>query len=281
MDDQSYLQEMAQTCGIELTDQECQQLLKHLDLVLEKNKVINLTSIRNRNDGIVLHILDSLLLLPYIRQYEYGDPIGHLDTKVGATVARDIIERSADALPDRSQASYPHSLRYLDMGTGAGFPGIPLAICSNASAVLVDSVGKKVTCCNEFIHALDLIDRVAAVHDRLEMLAIRERGMFDLAIARALAPLDVLIEYSTPLVRMNGYLLFTKAHLDEEELQNANKASQICGIARVSRETIELPDGYGHREILLYQKMKASKLALPRKNGEARNKPLVSLYRSH
>lgn len=281
MGDQSYLQEMARTCGIELTAKECQQLLKHLDLVLEKNKVINLTSIRDRNDGIVLHILDSLLLLPYIRQYEHGGHIGSLGTKTEIATERDVIESNSGLLSGQSSDGDLHPLRYLDMGTGAGFPGIPLAICSNASAVLIDSVGKKVTCCDEFIHTLGISDRVAAVHDRLETLAVKERGKFDFAVARALAPLDVLIEYSTPLVRMNGYLIFTKARLDEEELQNANKASQICGMARVSRETIELPNGYGHREILLYQKTKASKLALPRKNGEARNKPLVSLYRSH
>lgn len=269
MDSLINLKKMALDYGIELSEFESQQLERHLDLVLEKNKVINLTSIKDKSEALVLHVLDSLLLLPYLRRMEANESLdgNHNEHEINCS-------KSSTS----SSRHISEGCHFLDMGTGAGFPGIPLILCSHSTALLVDSVGKKVTCCNEFISQLCIQDRASAVHDRLETLALSEDSRFDLVVARALAPLDVLIEYGTPFLRFGGYLLFTKARPSTIELQNANRVSQICGVERVSRETFELPYDFGHREILLYKRVKASKLTLPRRNGEARSKPLATLH---
>lgn len=215
-------------------------VMHHLYLMYQKNAFINLTSIRTMPDGLILHSLDSLLFAKVIDEY----------------IALD---------------SYALAL---DMGTGGGFPGIPLAAVSNFNVELLDSVGKKVNACNEFVEEMGLEDRVHASHSRLEEF-VRETGRaFDIVTARALAKLDVLIEYAEPYVKQGGYLFFGKANPDAQEIRDAKMVAKICGFEIVSRETFELPENFGHREIVVLQKISKSKVRLPRKNGEAKNNPL-------
>ena len=212
-------------------------MVKHLELVIEKNKVVNLTRIVALRDAVTLHLVDSLVPL-----------------------------RTKDFRPSEG-------LRFLDIGTGAGFPGIPLAVMTGMDGVFIDSVGKKVAAVNEFIEELGLSNCVA-LHVRAEELALEQPNSFDYVVARAVAQSNVIAEYATPLLKKNGYLVLEKANITSEELQNLNYASQVLGLSRVSRETCELPDNIGHREVLIYQKTSKSKIKLPRKNGMAKNNPL-------
>lgn len=215
-------------------------VMHHLYLMYQKNAFINLTSIRTMPDGLILHSFDSLLFAKVIDEY----------------IALD---------------SYALAL---DMGTGGGFPGIPLAAVSNFNVELLDSVGKKVNACNEFVEEMGLKDRVHASHARLEEFVKETGRAFDIVTARALAKLDVLIEYAEPYVKRGGYLFFGKANPDAQEIRDAKIVAKICGFEIVSRETFELPDNFGHREIVVLQKISKSKVRLPRKNGEAKNNPL-------
>lgn len=215
-------------------------VMHHLYLMYQKNAFINLTSIRTMPDGLILHSLDSLLFAKVIDEY----------------IALD---------------SYALAL---DMGTGGGFPGIPLAAVSNFNIELLDSVGKKVNACNEFVEEMGLENRVHASHARLEEFVKETGRAFDIVTARALAKLDVLIEYAEPYVKQGGYLFFGKANPDAQEIRDAKMVAKICGFEIVSRETFELPENFGHREIVVLRKISKSKVRLPRKNGEAKNNPL-------
>ena len=223
--------------GVTVSQEQAQLLLKHLDLVIEKNKVMNLTRITNPDDAVVLHVVDSLLPL--------------------------------------ASKHYDTSLRsYLDIGTGAGFPGIPLAVMTHAHGVLIDSVGKKVSAVREFITELGLGNRVEACAIRAEELAKTRMGSFDLVIARAVAQTNTLIEYAAPFLVTGGLLMVCKANPTDEELSHADSAASICGLENVSRETFELPNGLGHREILTYKKLRKPSIKLPRRVGMAQHEPL-------
>ena len=115
--------------GIPLTENQARLMVAHLDLVIDKNKVVNLTRITEPTEGLVLHCLDSLMPLPFI------------SSQIGS---QDVV---------------------LDVGTGAGFPGIPLAIATGAHTVLIDSVGKKVNAVNDFATVLGL-DNIEGLHVR-------------------------------------------------------------------------------------------------------------------
>ena len=230
------------TYNLSLSDMQLKQVASHLQLMLAKNERVNLTSIRDQRDALVLHSLDSLLFAKVISN--------HLD------------------LCDPSMAG-------LDMGTGGGFPGIALACVSDLQMTLLDSVGKKVSACQEFVDILGIDNQVSCVHSRLEDFALEQYESFDFVTARALASLDILLEYGAPFVPQGGYFFFGKANPTKEELAASKKVAKMLGIILVSRETFELPNEYGHREIFVYQKVNPSRIKLPRKNGEARKNPLA------
>ena len=234
---------MTDAYDIKLGLREASMAIRHLQLMLAKNACVNLTAIKEPEKALVLHSLDSLLFLKVLQ--------------------------SQNLLLDENQ-------KLLDMGTGGGFPGLTLACCLPCQVTLLDSVGKKVKACSEFADDLLLSDRVQCVHGRLEEYAKVIRCSQDVVVARALAPLDVLLEYAEPYLKRNGYLVFGKGKPDVEELSKAEYVSSLLGYSNVSRETFELPNDMGHREIFVYQKTSRSKVKLPRKNGEARNNPLAN-----
>ena len=221
---------------LNISEEQAALCIKHLNLVIEKNKQVNLTRILNRDEALVLHILDSLLLLDQLE----GAPKG----------------------------------RFLDMGTGAGFPGIPLAIASGRPAVLIDSVGKKINAVNDFCKELCLED-VVGVHTRLEDGAKTYRGSISAVVARALASLPVLCEYASPYLVKHGLFIVTKGNPSEDELESGIKAADICGLKLVQKSSFDLPLDLGHRETLVFEKYKPASLKLPRQNGLARKKPLA------
>ena len=165
---------------------------------------------------------------------------------------------------------------FLDMGAGAGLPGIPLTIATlNTTGVLCDSVKKKMTAVEGFIPALNLGDRLSTTSVRLEELGNTQRGVFGCVTARALASLPVLVEYATPLLAKGGSFIAIKGKPEPEEIKAGSKAAQLCGLSVVSTRTIELPGDAGERTIIVYEKVKETGLALPRAVGEASKHPLA------
>ena len=209
--------------------------VEHFLMVIEANKTMNLTRITDEHDGLVLHILDSLLLCPEV------------DTA------------PAGAL--------------LDIGTGAGYPGIPLALATDRPAVLLDSVGKKVRAVAGFAEELYL-DTVTTSSERVEVYAKDNREAFACVVARAVAPLAVLIEYAAPLLERSGSLVVTKGVPAQEEVDAGLKAAQLCGFTFAASRTYELPRGLGTRTLLRFIKTNEPKLGLPRKVGVAKKQPL-------
>lgn len=229
------LVEQASSIGVDLTDRECDLLLGHLALMLEKNKVMNLTGIKDPEEAVNLHVVDSLLMLK-----------GFQATKG----------------------------RFIDIGTGGGFPGIPLSIMTGRSGVLMDSVRKKVVACSEFISVLGLSNQLCVTSERAEDYALGHKCSFGTVIARAVAPLGILCEYATPLLEPEGSLLVTKGRLSDEEFIQGERAAKTCGLEIVSRETSVLPVSNAHREIVLIKKCRKSSIRLPRQTGEAKKHPL-------
>ena len=221
--------------GLNITDEQLDKLLLDLDLVMKKNEVINLTRITEEKESIKLHLIDSLLLCT-------------------------------------SDINYKG--KFLDIGTGAGFPGIPFAIYTGMDGILLDSTRKKIDCVNEFIEELGLSNQIHGEHSRVEEFALKNKNVFDVISARAVAQTNIIIEYASPLQKIGGILLVAKANISDDEFNKGLKAAQICGYQYVSRETFELPEDSGHREILVFKKVKKSKIKLPRKNGVAKQHPL-------
>lgn len=227
--------------GIPTSEDQRDLMLRHLDLVVEKNRVMNLTRIVDPQDAIIRHLVDSLLLVPTVK---------------GVCTS--------------------HSTEFVDIGTGAGFPGVPLCIATGFKGTLIDSVGKKARAVEEFIGELGLSERSLALPMRAEELARMRFETYRLVVARAVADFGVLVEYASPLLEHGGHLIVSKAHISPEELERGKKTGDIVGLEYVSRETYELPLDRGHREILCMQKTSKSKRKLPRSNGLAKSKPLVA-----
>ena len=237
---ENVLKELLLNYGINSTEYQRRQLLKHIELLTEINKKLNLTRITSIDDALVLHILDSLL------------PLKVCD----------------DFLTNKKN--------YIDIGTGGGFPGLPLSIMSNNQSLLVDSIGKKVNAVQTMINEIGLGNRVRAEKLRAEEIPSSYKNMCDFVTFRAVAKTNILLEYAEPFLAPQGTLIVMKANVDEIELQDASQAAKIFGYENVSRETFELPNNLGHREILLYKKVAKSKIKLPRKNGMAKSNPFVA-----
>lgn len=258
--------DLAHEYGIELTMDQAGLMVDHLVLVEDKNKYLNLTRIVSLDDGILRHILDSLLFLPSL---------------VRASESRFEGRFEVDATTNQQRALYPSYFgsqtvkkqRLLDIGTGAGYPGIPLAIYTGMDTTLLDSVGKKIAAVNEFVEALGL-DNISPISMRAEELAKEKVGYFDYVVARAVAELRVLIEYASPLLSFGGFLVASKGNVSDIELADATRAAKICGLTLHSRESYELPDNSGHREIFTYIKNRKPKVKLPRAVGSAKHRPL-------
>ena len=208
-------------------------LEKHLKLVIEANKTTNITRISSWEDGMLLHVKDSLLGLDALNACPEG--------------------------------------RYADIGTGAGYPGIPLAIETGRDTLLVDSVSKKVRILDTFIDELGL-NNVSTYAGRIEDLGKEQRGQFAAVSARALSRLSVLLELASPLLKRGGRLICFKANVDSDELEHADVVAKQVGMKLVDDKLFELNEY--QRRILSYEKIAESKIKLPRHVGFAQKKPL-------
>lgn len=234
------LMSYCQDLQLVITRKQSELCVQHLLYVVQANNIVNLTRITDLEDAVVLHILDSLALIPLISRF---------------------------------QDSCNHGIRILDMGTGAGFPSIPLSIVLNQPVTALDSVGKKIQAVSLFGQLLNL-NEFHAVHSRLEEFALSHLAAFNLVVARAVASLPVLLEYASPYLPIDGLAVFAKAKPSDNELEAGNKASKICGFELVSVSEFELPLNFGHRSIFVYKKVHDPFIDLPRANGLAKKKPL-------
>lgn len=208
-------------------------LRQHLELVIEANKTTNITRISTWDEGMLLHVEDSLIGLEELNQAPEG--------------------------------------LYADLGSGAGYPGIPLAIESGRRTLLVDSVGKKTAILDQMISELNLND-VATYTGRIEDLARDKPKEFSVVTARALSKLSILMELAAPLLKKGGWLICYKALVEDEEMEHALSLQGKLNMHLVSDRTIELNDRC--RRIICFKKKGAPKIALPRKTGFAQKRPL-------
>ena len=226
--------------GIELTDQQVHQFIRYYEILTEWNSFMNLTAITEFDDVMKKHFTDSLSLVK--------------------------------VLPDIREKSY----RLIDIGTGAGFPGIPLKIAfPHLKVVLLDSLNKRINFLNEVIQQLDLND-IYAIHGRAEDFAVKKdyRECFDLCVSRAVANLATLSEYCLPFVKKGGYFVSYKSEKIVEELENANKAIDILGGSFERQESFYLPSSDIFRCLLLINKIKNTPFRYPRKAGLPSKEPI-------
>lgn len=207
----------------------------HLELVLKENERSNLTRIVDWQQGQLLHIEDSLVGLQ-----EFEDaPSG----------------------------------RAADLGSGGGFPGIPLAIVSGRPIMLVDSVTKKTTALDRMIEELGLEGQVSTYTGRSEELALEMPESFAVITARALSSLPSLLELAVPLLSLSGQLICYKAAVEVEELEQAAGLEEKLGMKLVSLRTTQLSDNETNRTILVYEKVGEPMVSLPRRPGMAQKRP--------
>ena len=210
-----------------------------LDLV-ETNKVMNLTAITDPREVVIKHFADSCAL--YL------------------------------AVPDLGEKPY----RVMDLGTGAGFPGIPLAILyPNLTLTLADSLNKRITFIKNETEKLGLTN-VDAVHARAEDLGRNKqyRSKYDLIISRAVANLSTLAEYCLPFIHTSGCFIPYKSGIIEEEIgKSANALRLLCGKLE-NTVSFELPEGCGSRSLLVIRKEKETPAKYPRKSGLPGKEPL-------
>ena len=210
------------------------------DLV-EKNKVMNLTSITDEKDVILKHFADSIALIL--------------------------------AVPDLKEKKY----KTLDLGTGAGFPGIPLAIAyPEMELTLADSLNKRILFIKEETEKLGL-KNVNAVHSRAEDLAKDQsyREGFDLCVSRAVANLSTLSEYCIPFIHINGFFIPYKSRNVEDEILQSSRALKILKGKMEKTIHYSLPEGAGERTLLLIKKEDTTPKKYPRKAGLPSKEPIV------
>jgi len=234
----NYLKETGESLALNLQAHQLEQFAAYLKLLQEWNSKINLTAIVDDEGIVIKHFIDSLL---FLKKININD---------GMTV--------------------------LDLGTGAGFPGIPLKIWRpNLKIVLVDSLQKRIVFLEEVLKQLGL-SQVELVHGRAEDLARMEgyRESFDFVISRAVANLRVLAEYCLPFVRIEGYFAAAKGPDLEQELKEAQKAIEILGGQVAEKEHYLLPYLKEKRSYIKINKVQATPEKYPRKAGIPAKKPL-------
>lgn len=216
-----------------------EKLIAYMDGVLEKNEHINLTAVRDRDEAVQKHIVDSLSCFDL--------------------------------------AEYANAKTVLDMGTGGGFPGVPLAIVSpDKSFTLVDALNKRLKVIGELSDSIGLTN-VVTVHARAEEIGRNKnaREKFDVVVSRAVASLDVLAEWCLPLVKPGGYMIAYKGENVSRETLQGKKAVSMMGGEIIRQVEIEnaAEDISGH-VLLVIKKIKNTPAKYPRQPGQAKKNPL-------
>lgn len=236
-EEELFIQEL-NSLGISVTDRQREQFYRYYELLNEWNNVMNLTGITDYAEVNLKHFADSLTLVRII------DP-----NKISTLI---------------------------DVGTGAGFPGIPIKIIyPHIRLVLLDSLKKRINFLNEVINNL-CIENVETIHGRAEDCgkSSEYREKFDVCVSRAVANLAVLSEYCMPFVKKGGVFISYKSSSSEEEIKNSEKAIQILGGKIAVVDKFFLPDSEIGRSLIKIEKLKNTPEKYPRKAGIPAKEPL-------
>ena len=222
--------------GVDLSEEQIKQFYNYMKLLLEWNNKMNLTAITEEEEIIVKHFIDSITISKYI----------------------------------------PKGAYLVDVGTGAGFPGIPLCIIrEDLQIVLLDSLQKRINFLDVVIRNLEL-RRIETIHARVEEFAknpeYREKS--DIATSRAVANLSTLSEYLLPLIKKGGSAICMKGSDIEEEVSNAKKAISVLGGKLINIFEFDLPKTDIKRNIILINKIEKTPNKYPRKPGTPSKEPI-------
>ncbi len=236
--DLTILEEGCRELGITLDEIQKKQFTDFYEYLVEKNKVMNLTGITEFQEVLIKHFLDSLACVKAV---------------------------------DMSRIK-----RIMDIGTGAGFPGVPLKIAfPHLEACLLDSLKKRVNFLEETFQMLKL-ENITAIHGRAEEYAKNKqyRETYDLCVSRAVSNLATLSEYCLPYVKTGGYFISYKSGTVQEEVEQAQKAVKILGGKIQNVVYFQLPDSEIQRSLVVIEKIKATPGRYPRKAGTPLKEPL-------
>ncbi|NMB09715.1 MAG: 16S rRNA (guanine(527)-N(7))-methyltransferase RsmG [Tissierellia bacterium] len=224
--------------GFDLSEDILKELEIYKDTLQEWNEFMDLTNIIEDEDVYYKHFLDSLLIMKYF-DFEDGKNV-------------------------------------IDVGTGAGFPGLPLKIAKkDLNVTLMDSLNKRIKFLNEVIDR-DKLTNIEAIHGRAEEMSRTKeyREKYDYAVSRAVARLNTLVEYTLPFVSVGGYFISMKGPQPQEEVEEAKNAIKKLGGELVDVIEYELSDTDNHRSIIIIKKVKETDKKYPRGGGKPRKKPL-------
>ena len=222
--------------GVNITNMQAEKFYLYTNMLLEWNEKINLTAITEQNEIIQKHFIDSLTINKYIDE----------------------------------EASI------IDVGTGAGFPGIPIKIVRDDIRVtLLDALNKRINFLNEVIEQNKLTN-IDTIHARAEEAGKNKdfREKFDISTSRAVAPLNVLVEYLLPLVKIGGKCICMKGSNAKEEVENSKKAISLLGGKIEKIEELELPKSDIKRTVIVIRKERNTPTKYPRKAGTPSKMPI-------
>lgn len=222
---------------IEFTEEQLQKFYKYMKLLIEWNKKINLTAIVEPKEIILKHFIDSLTILKYTEKKK----------------------------------------KMIDIGTGAGFPGIPIKIMNkNIEITLLDSLNKRINFLNEVIQTLNL-EKIETIHSRIEDFgrSKKYRETYEIVTSRAVANLATLSEYMLPMAKVGGCCICMKGAEVEEEILNSKNAIKILGGNISKIEKFTLPKTDNKRNIIVIDKVKQTPSKYPRKPGMPSKEPIL------
>lgn len=238
MDKIEFIRNHIEKLDIKISEEQCNQFLNYYEMLIEKNKVMNLTGITDFEEVVDKHFVDSLSLVKSI-------------------------ELNGNE-------------KLIDIGTGAGFPGIPIKIMfPNLKVTLVDSLNKRLLFLNEVINEIKL-KNIEVVHGRAEDLGkkIDYREQYDLCVSRAVANIATLSEYCIPFIKLDGYFICYKADGCIDEINSGSKAIKILGGEVEKIINFNLPDTDIKRKIINIKKIKNTPKKYPRKPGLPSKEPI-------
>ncbi len=234
----NYIKELLKDKKVNLEKEQIEKLYSFTEILMTYNRVLNLTAIKDIKGICLKHYYDSVL------------PLGELE--------------------------FPQNAKIVDVGTGAGFPAIPLKISRNdLSFTLLDSSKKRLDFIDKVCKAIGL-DSMKTLHSRAEDAGVSKeyREKYDICVSRAVSQLNVLCEYCLPLVKVGGYFYAYKGSKGSEELESAKNAIKILGGEYTKTVYFDLPEENGQREIIIIKKVSSTNSKYPRKGTKISSKPL-------
>ena len=238
MNNEEILRQGINGFGIEANDQMINDLKTYREILVDWNQKMNLTGIEEEREVFIKHFLDSISAV--------------------------------------SNGYIKNGISLIDVGTGAGFPGLPLKIClRDIKLTLLDSLNKRINFLQEVSNTVNLED-VEFIHGRAEDFGkdSKYREQFDVATARAVAGLPILMEFCVPFVKLGGYFVCLKGPNANLELEESQKAMEVLGLEFIEKIDIELPSEELKHNILVFKKVRNTPEKYPRKAGKPAKSPI-------